>query len=208
MMQSCKKNPQTPVPHCCWPTSCPVSPSLCRLHVSPSWPSPCPLSVLVTPLCLLAAWPGGQRRGHGTGGCLLPYKDSRLAREQFLAGRRGRAYEVRGRGAERSHSHSWAASRRVTRARCSPEELEAANTMGSMSAGALGHTQWVPPSQMPLKSCQAGAHPNAQTHARVPVLWAPCAGPPNSAHGIYSALCHAGTITSLAAAWQLFRTCQ
>ena len=52
----------------------------------------------------------------------------RLTREQYLAGQQSCTYEVRSRRAVRSHSHSWAATRRVTRAWCSPEELEAANT--------------------------------------------------------------------------------
>lgn len=50
-----------------------LQPSLCRPHVTAGCASHL---AQVTSLGLLAAWPGGQRRGHGRGGCLLPYKDS------------------------------------------------------------------------------------------------------------------------------------
>lgn len=95
-------------------------------YTPPSRPGPHPVFLQVESLsCLHAA--GRVGGSLAAVGVLSPTLQTlRLTREQYLAGRQSRAYEGRSRRA--ACSHSWATTRRVTRAQCSPEELEAANT--------------------------------------------------------------------------------
>lgn len=127
MPYTCKKTPNSHIDA----TKHPVLPRCCRrgvCYVPPSRPGLCLISLWVKSLsCLRAA--GRVGGSMAAVGVLSPtLQRLRLTREQYLAGRQSHAYEVRSHGAVRSHSHNWAATRSVARARRCPEELEAANT--------------------------------------------------------------------------------